>query len=84
MSENHFVKGRCACDAVEAEVNGVPVIIGYCHCRDCRDWSAAPINASTMWLKDAVTVTKGANNLGTYERTDCSKRTWCKAWVRMC
>jgi hypothetical protein len=78
MSEANSTKGQCACGAVEVTVKGDPVIMGYCHCRDCRDWSAAPINAFTIWPKDAVTVTKGANNLDTYERTDRSKRTWCK------
>ena len=78
MSEGKSVKGQCACGAVEVTVKGDPVIMGYCHCRDCRDWSAAPINAFTIWPKDSVTVTKGSNNLGTFERTDRSKRTWCK------
>ena len=78
MSEAKSLRGQCACGAVEVAVKGEPVIMGYCHCRDCRDWSAAPINAFTIWPKDAVTVTKGANNLDTYERTDRSKRTWCK------
>lgn len=78
MSENNLVKGQCACGAVEVTVKGDPVIMGYCHCRDCRDWSAAPINAFTIWPNDAVTVTKGADNLDTYERTDRSVRTWCK------
>ena len=78
MSEAKSMKGQCACGAVEVAVKGEPVIMGYCHCRDCRDWSAAPINAFTIWPKDTVTVTKGANNLGTFERTDRSKRTWCK------
>jgi len=78
MSEGKSVKGQCACGTVEVEVKGAPVIMGYCHCRDCRDWSAAPINAFTIWPKDMVTVTKGANNVGTFERTDRSIRTWCK------
>ena len=78
MSESNLVNGQCACGAVEVSVQGAPVIMGYCHCRDCRDWSAAPINAFTIWPKDAVTVTKGADNLDTYERTDRSVRTWCK------
>jgi hypothetical protein len=78
MSETNTVKGQCACGAVEVTVKGAPIIMGYCHCRDCRDWSAAPVNAFTIWPKDAVTVTKGADNLGTYERSERSRRTWCK------
>jgi len=53
--------------------------MGYCHCESCRHWSAGPVNAFTLWPPDAVQVTQGADNIGTYAKTDNSHRKWCKA-----
>src|SRR5438477_6141695 len=75
MSEH---KGRCFCGAVELTLTGAPAAMGYCHCNSCRHWSAGPINAFTLWKPDAVKVTKGKDNLGTYNKTEHSFRKWCK------
>ncbi|HEX7113137.1 MAG TPA: GFA family protein [Mizugakiibacter sp.] len=69
---------RCFCGAVQFTVNGEPAAMGYCHCDSCRHWSAGPINAFTLWQPDAVRVTKGADNIGTYAKTPASHRKWCK------
>jgi hypothetical protein len=71
-------RGKCFCGAVEVEVSGDPAGMGYCHCDSCRRWSAGPINAFTLWKTDVVKITKGADNLGTYNMTDRSYRKWCK------
>src|SRR6202007_718860 len=71
-------KGRWFCGAVEFAVSGEPVAMGYCHCESCRHWSAGPVNAFTLWKPDALKVTKGANNIGTYNKTPNSFRKWCK------
>ena len=42
-------KAQCFCGAVEIEATGEPAVTGYCHCDDCQAWSAAPINAFTLW-----------------------------------
>jgi len=34
--------GRCYCGAVEIEVRGEPIEMGYCHCENCRRYSTAP------------------------------------------
>jgi hypothetical protein len=52
--------------------------MGYCHCDSCRRWAAAPVNAFTLWKPDAVRVTRGADNIGTYNKTPRSNRKWCK------
>ena len=51
--------------------------MGYCHCQDCRAWSAGPVNAFTLWKRDAVTVTEGAEFLTTHVKTDASHRQFC-------
>ena len=71
-------KGRCFCGAVEITVTGDPVLMGYCHCESCRRWSAGPVNAFTLWKPEAVKVTAGAENIGTYNKTEGSSRKWCK------
>ena len=69
--------GKCFCGAVEITVTGEPVGMGYCHCSSCRSWSAGPVNAFTLWPPDAVKVTKGADKIGTYHKTENSYRKWC-------
>lgn len=71
-------KGSCFCGAVEFTVSGTPVAMGYCHCESCRHWSAGPVNAFSLWDPKAVKVTKGASNIGTYNKTPKSFRKWCK------
>jgi hypothetical protein len=70
--------GSCFCGAVQITVSGEPAAMGYCHCDSCRRWSAGPVNAFTLWKPDAVRVTKGAANIGTYNKTPHSYRKWCK------
>jgi hypothetical protein len=77
MSNGNY-SGKCFCGAVEIRVSGEPVAMGYCHCASCRSWSAGPVNAFTLWKPEAVKVTKGADQVGTYHKTDKSDRKWCK------
>jgi hypothetical protein len=70
--------GGCFCGAVKVEVTGDPVAMGYCHCSSCRSWSAGPVNAFSLWPQDKVKVTSGAENIGTYSKTDFSQRQFCK------
>lgn len=71
-------KGSCFCGAVQFTVSGEPEATGYCHCESCRHWSAAPVNAFSLWKPDAIRVTRGADNIGTYNKTPNSYRKWCK------
>jgi hypothetical protein len=78
MSAGKTHNGKCFCGAVQITVTGDPVAMGYCHCTSCRTWSAGPVNAFTLWKPETVKVTKGAENLGTYNKTAESARKWCK------
>jgi hypothetical protein len=79
MPNEKEYKGRCFCGAVELRVAGDPAAMGYCHCTSCRQWSAGPVNAFTLWPRAVVTITRGADQLGAYSKTDNSIRKWCKA-----
>jgi hypothetical protein len=72
-------QGSCFCGAVELTLTGAPAAMGYCHCNSCRHWSAGPINAFVLWSPDSVKVTKGADHIGTYNKTPNSYRKWCKS-----
>ena len=78
MESEKTYSGKCFCGAVEIAVTGEPVAMGYCHCSSCREWSAGPVNAFSLWQPNAVRITKGANNIGSYQKTEKSVRKWCK------
>jgi len=78
VAENVY-EGSCFCGSVAIKVTGAPFAQGYCHCDSCRHWSAGPVNAFTLWQPSALTVTRGAENIGTYKKTEQSHRKWCKS-----
>jgi hypothetical protein len=78
MSSAKTYQGSCFCGAVQITVSGEPAGMGYCHCESCRSWSAGPVNAFTLWQPEAVRVTRGAENIGTYNKSETSYRKWCK------
>lgn len=70
-------QGSCFCGAVAIEVSGEPEGMGYCHCSSCRSWSGGPVNAFSLWKPEAVVVTKGAENIRMYQKTEVSQRQYC-------
>ena len=78
MSEREVFRGTCFCGAVEFTVTGAPAAMGYCHCDSCRHWSAGPVNAFTLWKPDALRVTRGKDQIASYEKTPRSRRKWCR------
>lgn len=79
MSSEKQYQGRCFCGAVEVRVSGEPAAMGYCHCESCQQWSASPVNAFTLWSPSAVTITRGADQLASFNKTERSIRKWCKS-----
>jgi hypothetical protein len=71
-------EGRCFCGAVQIAVTGNATAMGYCHCESCRQWSAGPLNAFTLWPENAVNVTKGEQHIDSYQQTPRSVRKWCR------
>ena len=72
-------KGSCFCGAVQFSVTGEPAAMGYCHCESCRTWSAGPVNAFSLWKPEQVKISKGADNIGKFNKTPRSGRQWCKS-----
>jgi hypothetical protein len=77
-TEKRVYKGSCFCGAVEFTVSGEPAAAGYCHCNSCRTWSGGPVNAFSLWSPEAVQVTKGADRIGVYNKSELSYRKFCK------
>jgi hypothetical protein len=77
MTSSTPYRGGCFCGTVQLEVSGEPVAMGYCHCESCRQWSAGPVNAFTLWKPEALKVTRGAGSIGSYNKTPLSHRKWC-------
>ena len=75
MPETH--KAACYCGAVQIEMRGAPLEMGYCHCEDCRRYSAAPVSAFTLWKKENVSLIKGAEFLGKFKSSNISDRHYC-------
>lgn len=75
---NQTYPGSCFCGAVQFEVSGQPAAMGYCHCDSCRKWSAGPVNAFTLWAPDKVRITRGADQIDSFNKTPQSTRQWCK------
>jgi hypothetical protein len=71
-------EGHCFCGTVRFTVTGEPAAMGYCHCDACRQWSAGPVNAFTLWKDGSVKVTAGEDQIRTYNKTDRSYRKWCQ------
>ena len=69
--------GSCFCGAVKLVVAGDPEGMGYCHCTSCRSWSGGPVNAFTLWKPENVTVTEGADQVATFNKTPASDRKSC-------
>jgi hypothetical protein len=77
MSNSKTHVGSCFCGEVQFEVTGVPEAMGYCHCGSCRQWSAGPVNAFSLWKPDALKIKHGNASIGTYNKTPISYRKWC-------
>ena len=78
MSDDKTYHGSCFCGAVQVEVTGQPEAMGYCHCDSCRHWSAAPVNAFTLWPQGALRILRGGGNIRAYSKDPRSIRKWCE------
>lgn len=53
MSKLHA--GACRCGLISAEIGAEPLLRSYCHCRDCRKQTGAPVMAFVAFRDGAVT-----------------------------
>lgn len=77
MSDGQTRRGQCFCGTVRVTVTGAPVAMGICHCDSCRAWPAGPASAFTLWKPYAAKITRDAEKVGSYQKTQNSIRKWC-------
>jgi len=53
-------EGRCACGAVEFEINLEPLVVHACHCRDCQCLTGSAFAVNLAVEASAVVTTSGA------------------------
>lgn len=77
--------GSCFCGALQFSLTGKPTAMGFCHCGSCRQWSAGPVNAFTLWDPASFKITKGGDRIegfdkiaATGDKAGPSNRKWCK------
>jgi hypothetical protein len=68
---------QCFCGSVKLELTDEPILSGYCHCNDCRQWSGNPLTAWAMWPYEALNIISGETDLLTFDRSDRTPRAWC-------
>lgn len=85
FNENSEYQGSCFCGDVNFTVTGNPEAMAYCHCDSCRQWSAGPVSAFTLWKPANVEITKGLDNIAGFDKNPISgdekvvsNRVWCK------
>ncbi|GGK72059.1 GFA family protein [Amphritea balenae] len=79
MNNSKTYNGSCFCGAVTFTLKHDPALMAYCHCESCRHWSAGPVNAFTLWPPEAVTITQGSDQIGSFNKTPETIRKWCKS-----
>jgi len=52
-------EGRCRCGSVAFRARTEPTVVLYCHCRDCRRSSGAPISLWVGYRSERVELTRG-------------------------
>ena len=68
-------EGGCRCGAVAFRVRAEPTVVVYCHCRDCRRSSGAPISLWVGYRSERVELTRGEPTV--YESSPGIRRSFC-------
>jgi hypothetical protein len=54
-----MIEGGCHCGAVRYRMEGEPICVNGCHCRDCQTLTGSAFAINAMIEADRVTVTRG-------------------------
>lgn len=67
--------GSCKCGAVKFEVGAEPIWSGYCHCKDCRKATGAPVSTFVIFKSKDVKWLGEAPR--TYTSSEHVRRSFC-------
>jgi hypothetical protein len=59
------MEGGCECGRVRYRIEGEPIFVNCCHCRQCQKLSGSAFALNAMIERDRVTVTQGSDGLET-------------------
>ncbi|WP_436210595.1 GFA family protein [Bradyrhizobium sp. LjRoot220] len=51
-----MLAGRCLCGACTYTIEGDPVVVAHCHCRDCQRFSGAGHTSGAMFAESGVSI----------------------------
>jgi hypothetical protein len=57
--------GGCECGRVRYRIQGPPIFVNCCHCRQCQKLTGSAFAINAMIERDRVAVTAGGEDLGT-------------------
>lgn len=67
-------EGGCYCGDIRIRATGQPIYVSYCHCRDCRKSSGAPVTVFVGYRRSQVE-TRGEP--GIYNSSPGIQRSFC-------
>ena len=68
-----ILEGGCECGAVRYRVQGPPIFVNCCHCRQCQKLSGSAFALNAMIEADRVEVLAGADRLENSRGTRCGE-----------
>ena len=74
--------GGCLCGAIRYESSSDPLMVVYCHCRNCQITSGGAFSTNVMVPGDALTLTQG--ELSSYEDTAESGKPLTRQFCNHC
>ena len=78
MSDEPFSKGHCLCRAVSYTIQGKPIRMAQCHCKDCQRASGTGHMSLAFFKKDDVAILgKTANYPSTADSGNINTRHFC-------
>lgn len=78
MSAFETLSGGCLCGRVRYEVTAPATDLYHCHCAMCRKVHGASYATYAVAPKQAVRITKGAENLSRFDSSAGTSRYFCK------
>ena len=73
-----MASGKCFCGTVRFEASGTPRWVAHCNCTMCRRAHAAGYVTWAGFLKEAMRLTAGADNISTYRSSPPASREVCR------
>jgi hypothetical protein len=70
--------GSCGCGAVRFSVSEPPSAAAYCHCTRCQKRTGTGAQASARVTPGSVTITQGAEHLGSWTLVDGLSKVFCR------